>query len=340
MKQSVKKLLVLVPALMMIAAFTSVGTVKAEASTYYYFKKPADKTSCKVGDKIPVSFYAGVVRTTTVFIGGAPAYTNYQEMPVTFKVFKGNKEIYSKSFTYTRGTTIDTTYKPTAAGTLKLCIYGRNLGLGANEEVLQDTITITVKAKSAAAVKSLKPSAEVVRTGKKKAEITCSNSQGFGMKIYRSTKKKGKYKLIKTTSKDTFTDSKLSASKIYYYKVRFYAKKGKKTYLSKWSKIIKAGKYKGSVNPVITLKYNSSKGVLLKWKCISKVDRFYVLRTENKKDQGGCLMADLSKSKFSYYDNAGLEKGKTYYYYVLGIKNPDSSHPTKYWSKQYSITIK
>lgn len=339
MKLNLKKLLTFLPVFVILAAFTSLGTVQADASQYYYFKEPTGKVSYKVGDKVPVTFYAGACRTFTTFVGGMPASTTYLEMPVTFKVFKGSTEIYSKGFTYTRGTTIETTYTPAASGTLKFCIYGRPLGLGANEQVLQETITITVKKNNPAAVKSIKPAITVERTAKKKATITCTNDQGYGMKIYRSEKKKGKFKLIKTIKKPSYTDSKLAASKVYYYKVQLFSKKGKKTYLSKWSKVMKAGKYTGPSVPAVTLKYQGAKGVLVSWKCTSKVDRFYVLRTENKNDNGGSLLADLPKSKFSYYDNAGLEKGKTYYYFVLGIKNPTSDHPTKYFSKQYPITI-
>jgi len=39
-------------------------------------------------------------------------------------------------------------------------------------------------------------------------------------KVYRSTKKSGTYKLRKTTTKRTYTDSKATSGKIYYYKVK------------------------------------------------------------------------------------------------------------------------
>ena len=46
-----------------------------------------------------------------------------------------------------------------------------------------------------------------------------------GYKVYRSTKKNGKYKKIRTIKKAsavTFTDSKVKKGKTYYYKVRAY----------------------------------------------------------------------------------------------------------------------
>ena len=61
-----------------------------------------------------------------------------------------------------------------------------------------------------------------------------------GYKIYRATKKKGKYKLIKTIKKGStvsYKNTKLSRSKKYYYKVRAYRKVGKKYVYSPYSTI-------------------------------------------------------------------------------------------------------
>lgn len=60
-----------------------------------------------------------------------------------------------------------------------------------------------------------------------------------GYKIYRTTKKNGKYKLIKTVKKAgtlKYTDRKLKKGKKYFYKVRTYTVIGGETYLGKWSK--------------------------------------------------------------------------------------------------------
>ena len=63
-----------------------------------------------------------------------------------------------------------------------------------------------------------------------------------GYKIYRATKKNGKYKLIKTIKKAgtlKYTDKKLKKGRKYYYKVRTYTKIGSTIYLGKWSKVRK-----------------------------------------------------------------------------------------------------
>ena len=62
------------------------------------------------------------------------------------------------------------------------------------------------------------------------------NAKMSGYKIYRSTKKKGKYKCIKTlksNKKASYTDKRVKSKKTYYYKIKFYKKAGKKIVRSK-----------------------------------------------------------------------------------------------------------
>lgn len=61
-----------------------------------------------------------------------------------------------------------------------------------------------------------------------------------GYKIYRATKKNGKYKLVKTVKKAKtlkYTDKKLKKGKKYFYKVRTYTMIDGTAYLGKWSKV-------------------------------------------------------------------------------------------------------
>ena len=60
-----------------------------------------------------------------------------------------------------------------------------------------------------------------------------------GYKVFRATKKTGKYKLIKTIKKAgtlKYTDKKLKKGKKYFYKARTYTEINGSTYLGKWSK--------------------------------------------------------------------------------------------------------
>ena len=333
MRESTKRMITLLPVLLLALALMPFGMQTAQASEYYYFKTPGQSATYKVGDTVPVSFYCGVVISTTSYIGGAPATTTYKTMPVTFKVLKGSKELESKHFTYTRGTTIETSFKPKTAGILKLQIYGLPRSLGATEEVLQETITINVKSKKPSAVKSMKPKIEVVRTGKKTAEITCTNDSGYGMKIYRAKKKKGTYKLIKTTKKNVFTDKKLSAKKVYYYKVRLFAKGSKKTYVSKWSAKKQAPKFK----PGVTLSYSAKKGVKISWQKMKGAGYYLVSRNTTGTKDAYDVIACEGSSTTTYYDK-DVKKGKTYYYAVGGFKG-DDTNVGKYVNNSIKIKI-
>lgn len=325
----------LLTGLLFLAVFMLFGT-RAQASQYHYFKEPKTNASYTVGTKIPVSFYCGVtISETKCDAWGRPTETVYETMPATLKVFKGNTEIHSVKFTYTKETTIATTYTPKTTGTLKLCLYAHNRGLNNKTEELQDTITIKVKKAKATKVKKIKPVIEVERTGKKTATISCPDNYGFGMKIYRSEKKKGKYKLIKTTSKATFTDKKLAANKSYFYKVRLYGKKGKKTYLSKWSAVKSVGKYDAAK---IKLSYSASSGVKVTWQKITGAGYYLVGRNTTGASGEYEIISCEGSDTTTFYDK-DVAKGKTYYYCIIAEKG-NSEAVGKHIGNQYKITVK
>ena len=335
MRAHALRMAAILPALLLFALFAPAGAQQASASEYYYFKTPSSGASYTVGTKIPISFYAGVViKQTKMDAWGNPSSVTYSDMPVTLKVLKGNTVLYSEEFTYTKGTTIETSYKANDTGTLKLQIYGKSLGLNVTEQTLQATLTIKVKKKKASAVKSIKPKIAVERTDKKIAEITCSNSSGFGMKVYRATKKNGKYKLVKTTSKSTYTDKKLSAKKVYYYKARLYAKSGNKTYVSKWSAKKIAAKFKSGK---VTLSYSSSKGVKVTWAKISGAG-YYLVGRNTVGTKGEYEVIECGDSKTTTFYDKDVVKGKTYYYSIVA-ENGDTEVVGKYMSDAYKITI-
>ena len=317
MRKLMKRIAVLMPAILLLVAMISI-TEEADASIYYYFKTPAKNASFKAGETVPVSFWCGVTQShTEMDPWGNPISTTYEEMPATLRVYKGSQEIDSQEFTYREATTIETEYTPNVTGTLTLKLYGRGMGLGVTAQTLQDTLTINVKKPNPKAVKSMKPVITVDRIAKKKAVITCINNGGFGMKVYRAKSKSGKYKLIRTTSKSKFTDKKLSASKVYYYKVKLFAKNGKKKpYLSKFSKAVKAPKYSPSkdTSALQVIVTNTSKGVKISWKKYSKAG-YYLVSRGTKNDGSGEVIACLDKAD-AYYIDKEAKKGKTYYYNV------------------------
>ncbi|MBR2546790.1 MAG: hypothetical protein IKF07_01160 [Eubacterium sp.] len=101
------------------------------------------------------------------------------------------------------------------------------------------------KAKAAAIkkAKAAKTTVKVKALTKHKAKVTWKKVFGVtGYKVYRATKKAGKYKLVKTVKKAKtlkYTDKKLKKGKKYFYKVRTYTRIDGKNYLGKWSKVRK-----------------------------------------------------------------------------------------------------
>ena len=306
----------------------------AQAHESFYFKTPDQSAVYKVGDTVPVSFYAGVCITQTQFDAwGRPSYTTYTPVKAQFKVFKGNKELYSEDFTYESGTTLETNYVPNTSGTLTLKIYGP-YGLNSDATMQYDSRTIKVKAKKPSEVTSIKPKITVDRVDKKVVEIICLNDMGYGMKIYRANKLHGPYKLLKTTKKNMYTDKKVSAKKVYYYKVFLYAKSGSKVYKSKWSKPQKAGKFTARVK-IVQKGSNSAKITWMKIKGAG----YYLVCRNNKGDKYAYDVISCEGDKtFSYIDK-GLEKGKTYYYMIIGGVGDDDV-AGKYHSDKYKVKIK
>lgn len=90
------------------------------------------------------------------------------------------------------------------------------------------------KTKSAIAAVSLKTSSKKTSKGNirisVKADVSPITELGYTVKYkyYRSLKKSSGYKVVKTTSSKSFTDSKIKKGKRYYYKVKVYVYEGGK----------------------------------------------------------------------------------------------------------------
>ena len=320
--------------LLLAAAIVPLGAQTAQAHEHFYFKGPDSGSVYKIGDSIPVSFFAGIVIKNTQFDAwGQPSSTTYETMNAQLKVFKGKTELYSQDFTYTSGETLEATYTPKTTGTLTLRIYGQRMALNDKTMVQYDSITVKVNKLKPASVKSIKPKISVDRVDKKAVEITCENDSGFGMKVFRADKKKGPYKLIKSTKKSTFTDKKVNAKKTYYYKVRLWAKGGSKTYLSKWSAAKKAGKFTARMKVVNA----GAKGVKVSWMKIKGADYYLIARNSKGPSAEYDVISCEGADTLTFYDK-DVTKGRTYYYMVLGQKGDDDV-VGKYYGSKYKVKV-
>jgi hypothetical protein len=266
-------------------------------------RSPKADGSYKVGKAIPLNIYAG-------FIVGNRA--NW----IQVAIYKDGKQVYWNCYNYTKTITeyYVGSYTPKSPGTYTIKAGTTNDVVDAtpNDKSIRK-VSSTVKFKvKASTIKTVKPSLTVTRTAKKKASLKWSAYPGAKAKVYRATSKNGKYKLIKTTSKTSFTDKKLKASKVYYYKVRLTKKeKGKKAY-SKYSSKVKAPKFA----PFAVKLSNTSKGVKISWgKYTGIKDGYYLIDKGTKSGGEGEVIACCGFNESSYIDK-DVQKGKTYYYRV------------------------
>lgn len=121
-----------------------------------------------------------------------------------------------------------------------------------------------------------------------------------GYQIYRSTKKNGKYKLVKTIKKGTITScSNIShpRGKVYYYKVRAYAvgEKGQRVY-GKFS----VQKPAAPKKPKLRLKKKTSGRVTLSWNKVARADGYYIYRSTTKSGKYVCIKTIKGGDKTSY----------------------------------------
>ena len=216
------------------------------------------------------------------------------------------------------------TYKTKVAGTYKVRFQFMD---GSSE---MDRYEKTFKVKKVTALKSYKPSFNV--------ELASASSTAYpkliGLngktQIYRASKKSGKYKLLATTTKATYTDKKAKAGKEFWYKIRIVGKSGKIAYKSKLSAAKSEPLLYGPPKaPTIKKATATINGVMLKWtKTSSPFGCDYIVyRSENqsggygivgrvRQDNDGTLYAydggEISSGS-SFVDTTA-QAGRTYYY--------------------------
>ena len=184
-------------------------------------KAPAVPASVKA-----VSAAYNKVKISWKAVSGATGYEVYQ---YNAKTKKYSKIAAVKGTSYTKsGLTTGTNY------TFKVRAYTTKSGKTAYSGYS--------KAVSGKPILSKVTGVKANNHAKKTVKVTWKKTSGAsGYKVYRAAKKKGKYKLIKTISKNKtvkYTNKKLKKGKKYYYKVRAYKKAGKKTVYGSYSSIV------------------------------------------------------------------------------------------------------
>lgn len=156
--------------------------------------------------------------------------------------------------------------------------------------------------------------------GKDKKAVLEFGDRGYftAFKVYRASKKNGKYKKIATTYSEIYKDKSAKKGKSYYYKIEgvYYDKENNKTYTSAKTN---ARYYSVGLMDDIDIKYtrNGKSSVKLEWNKIPGASQYLVMMSNEEDYATIDVKADTTKT---YATIKGLKTGKTYYVNVMAVK--------------------
>ena len=236
-----------------------IGTYTATVTFNDYYKG-----TVKLTYKIVSPISAPELKAATSTTKGAKIEWENQKKATGYIVYRksGNgdwKKLGTTKKTYYVDSTAvyNKTYKYTVKAYYKPEVPNKNITSGYDKKGL--TLKMT---------KVVTPSAPTVTSKSLYASIKIKEVKGAtSYKIYKSTSKDGKYKLIHTTKKGvlSYTDKSVKINKTYYYKVRAYAG-SKASSLSACDKVLikldtpKINKTVNVTSSTVTFKWNKVKG--------------------------------------------------------------------------------
>jgi len=131
--------------------------------------------------------------------------------------------------------------------------------------------------------------------------------------VYRATSKNGTYKLIKTTTGTSYTNSSAVNGKTYYYKVKAVCKASVNGNSALSTAKSAAA---GNTKITVTLELNASSGKpTVKWNEVDGAAEYEVYRAESKNGTYKRMATETSTK----YTNTSAVPGKTYYYKVRAV---------------------
>lgn len=136
-------------------------------------------------------------------------------------------------------------------------------------------------------------------------KLSWNRISGAEYKVYRATSKTGKMRLVATTKNRTFTDTKVSPSYTYYYKVVANDKVSSQLYVAKVR----------PAAPKISAVYTKAGKTKITWKGVTGVKSYVVYRATSK---SGTYSRKIETTGKSYIDKNAKAR-RTYYYKVKVI---------------------
>ena len=178
---------------------------------------------------------------------------------------------------------------------------------------------------------SIPANVKAIRASYNSTKISWNRVSGAaGYQVYQSTSKNGTYKLKKTTTGTSYTNSGLTTGRTYYYKVRAYKKNGNSILYGTFTKTVSA---KPTLSPVAGVKAKAGKRqAAISWKKVSGANGYKVYRATKKTGKYKTVKTAAS-SKSVKYTNKKLKKGKTYYFKVRAYKKVSGKYVFCVYSK-------
>lgn len=170
-----------------------------------------------------------------------------------------------------------------------------------------NAVTKTVSYKS-----QYEPKLAIEKTADGRSKLFWTKTTGTSKyKVYRSTSKNGKYKLLKTTTAKNFTDKTAKYGQKYYYKVRS-VKSGYNLDSSKVTSTARLNK------PVITDYGNNEKtgNIWIKWKKVPNADKYKIYRAKAGSSKYQYI---AYTTKTTYTDKKMTDPSKSYAYKIKAV---------------------
>jgi len=219
----------------------------------------------------------------------------------------------SKSGTYSKiASTSSTSYKNTGLITGKTYYYKVKAVCVAGSTTTYSSYSSYKYAKPIPST----PSTTVKSSSYKSIKISWGKVSGAsGYRVYRATSKSGTYKLIKTTTSTSYTNSSLRTGKRYYYKVRAYKYVSGSRVYGKYSSIKSAKPSLSKPSNFSVSRYSSSK-IKISYGSVSGASGYRIYRATSRSGTYKLVKTTTSRS----WINTGRTKGKTYYYKVRAYR--------------------
>jgi len=288
----------------------------------YIFNDPGKSTALTYYSKASVeTAYAGLFKQAVVVLRETVAVKSVKLSPASKAMTVGgtatltatispadatNKTVAWKSSKNSIAT-VNADGKVTAKASGKATITATT-----NDGGKKATCEVTVKPKKPSSVKAKVVSATSVKISwSKAADVT-------GYEVHRMTAQSGTYKLLKTTTGASFTNTGLLAGKTYSYKIRAFKKvDGQKIY-STYSSVASVTPKPLKVTGMKTVKLKPGKAEV-SWNRQANVSGYQIVRATSKT---GTYKSVGSTTKTTF-KNSNLTAGKTYYYKVRAFKKVD-----------------